>query len=163
MKFKKIIALLVVLTLMTACNDKEQDLTWLEGTWVSAENYAYDDATTSSQLYRFKEDGTFFVLNRVINNGNVNDVLGYTYFAEGLFILNESVLKLSFEEIYYNDDSLPYQNEIEDLVPSEDRFDEEFRVLFNQDQSELKLIYPPCPPSANCIGNQSFNRLASFD
>ena len=163
MKFKNIITMLIVLVLVSSCSDKEQNLTWLEGTWVSTENYTFDDGKASSLLYQFNGDGTFKALSRVIKDGNINDVLGYTYRAEGTFTLNESNLTLSFNAIYLSDDNLTYYTELVNLMFVDYNETQELGITFNKEKSKLTFIYPACPPNANCIGNQSFNRLAFIE
>jgi hypothetical protein len=163
MKFKNIFTLLIALVLFTSCKEEERNLKALVGTWISDENYAFDVDIASSLLYKFNDDGTFSALTRVIQGGNVNDVVGYTYRAEGVFAINESNLTSSFSEVYLSDGSLPYFSEVDDLILSEYNETQYFGISFNKDNTQLTLIYSSCPPNANCIGDLSFNRLASIE
>lgn len=163
MEFRNIFTLLIALVLITSCNEDKQNLKALEGTWISAENYAFDDGSSSSLLYQFNGDGTFSTLARVIKDGNLNNVIGFTYRAEGKFILEEDKLQLSFEQVYLTDDFQNLPSEIEDLILTSDQYIQEVTITFSDQNSILKFIYPPCPPNANCVGSQSFNRLAFFE
>uniref|UniRef100_UPI00404784FA hypothetical protein n=1 Tax=Roseivirga sp. TaxID=1964215 RepID=UPI00404784FA len=163
MKLKNIFTLFTALVLITSCNEDKQYLKALDGTWISAENYAFDDGTAGSLLYEFNGDGTFRTLTRVIKDGNVNDVIGFTYWAEGVFTLDESKLSLSYEEIYLSDNFQNFPLDIDDLILTSDKYIQEVTISFSNQNSVLTFIYPACGPNESCVGNQSFNRLAFIE
>jgi hypothetical protein len=164
MKLHKLkISLFVLLfSVFFSCQEKNNELNLLIGSWVSEPTPA-DVGTSSSLFYNFSVDGTFGVITRVVDTNNPNDFIGFSYRAEGQFSLKDGNLSLSYEQIYLADDSQSPPADIEDLILTADEYIQEMTITFSDENSILTFIYPICAPNQNCASTQSFSRLAFFE
>jgi hypothetical protein len=157
----KLLLSLITVTIITSCQENEAKLATLLGTWRTETGPTHEEEN-SSQLYIFNRDGSFNTVTRIVKSDNENEVLGFNYRSEGMFIIKDDQLTLSFNAIYTSGNALMV-TEINDLTFTEEKFVQEMKVSFRDMNSSLELTFPPCAPNENCVGSMKFYRVPSTD
>ena len=151
-----LIAAIILLAGVYSCKKDSSLNTSLVGTWVRTS--AFEKGEKVSQTYIFKTDSTVQITNTILDSASGN-VLGYQFLSNGKFRLNNDQLRLYELNSLYNSKGLsPYYVPVSQLSPLTTDTLQTFTIKFDATYTTCTFIYPPCGPSANCIGQLSYKR-----
>ena len=125
------------------------------GTW-----YEQDTLVEYNEIsrleYTFKADSSLEIL-RIELDIHTGIVLGYRYRTVGDYMLVGDKLSFINQVSYENDDTKGMFTDINSLqpVPDENGISYTITCKFEDNDTKLVFIYPPCGALANCIGSKT--------
>lgn len=142
-----ICTLTAVLLSLSTCK-KDTVKTDITGTWF---HDTKGTAWIQREAYQFNADSTMLFTRTILDTAH-KQTLGYNYKLTGKYSLSGTTLK-QYQLIAYvdmNTTMLPYTS-LQSLVQTSTTTEQTLTIKFNADKRSFNIIYPPCPPNANCI------------
>jgi hypothetical protein len=142
----------------TRCSEDEKipvSIGDVTGTWYE-EDSLVEYNRISRLEYNFKADSSLEI-RRIELDINTREVLGYRYRTLGDYMLVGDKLSFLNQVSYCNDDTKGSYTDINNLqsVPDENGISYTITCKFEDNDTKLVFIYPPCGALANCIGSKT--------
>jgi len=139
--------LVAIASCFSACKKDSNFKPDITGTW------NHDTKLTGNiqrEAYLFNSDSTVLFTRAILDT--TGKLLGYNYKLTGKFHFDGTTMNL-YQLITYEDlDVTPLAyTTLQALVPQQAVTMQSFTVKFNSTYTTFNIIYPPCPPNANCI------------
>ena len=149
-----LIAITVVAGFYACQKDRNMQVTII-GNW--ANTFRYAKAQLYTQTYTFNADSTMLFSSAVVDSASGN-VLGYEYRSNGKFRLNGDQLKLYQLAIYENLSQTAMYSPLTQLTLIKADTVQTITINISSDGNTFHFVFPPCGPSANCIGEIDYKR-----
>jgi len=136
----------------------------IEGRWFEESAFYSVKSPSDTIRYLSRLEITFSVDQqmetlRLVFDAPTGVFWGYRYASFGYYKVNSNRLTMVTEKSISNDDNEGlYAAEKLVPVPIEPEI---LQVTFQITGNKLRLIYPPCPPNANCIDSVTYERMAN--
>lgn len=102
----------------------------------------------------FNTDSTFEEVELILGESD-RTMLGFRYIRQGAFTVDGEILSQTLNRVAYVGEPPGYVDILPPLVNMNGaRIEQRIEI----GRMRLRIIAPPCPPNANCIGDRIFER-----